>query len=606
MWVDEGEEESRRAADLARSHLPLAWLERLIPATRRATDPVDALRQRLLIASGLIVAIVGAATIVPLVVADPTPGPAWLVAAAVVAAMLATPLWVGVAGPRRGGLVLVLLLNLALLFSSATLGVAGPLAPFLVIIPALAVLLVGVAAGWINAALLAFAALAAPMVGVDVGLASGGAWLLTTSASLALLAVTSVFASLHARQSAGFAADRENALALSSAKSRFLSVMSHELRTPMVGVLGAAELLERTDDRGEQRRLIRILRRSAQSQLELIGNILDLSRIEADQLQIERASLDLRRVFHDVEAMFRAPAENKGLALRVVIEDAIPARIVGDAFRLQQILGNLVNNAIKFTERGEISMSARTLRDDRVELVVRDTGVGFSDDVSDDIFATFVQADSTTARRFGGSGLGLAICRRLVAALGGTIEAKSVPGRGSTFVVTLPAPEPSDSAELAISRDTPATSSSSLGGRSLSVLVTDDELVNRVVISAMLTSLGYRVLEAADGYEALALLDSEAIDAVILDMHMPGLDGPAVMSRIRGCGDRRAELPVIGLTADVVPENLHRYAQSGLTAILSKPIGVEGLREAIEAALEPGAAASARGLSAGGGPLLRA
>ncbi|MCA9662963.1 MAG: response regulator, partial [Myxococcales bacterium] len=366
------------------------------------------------------------------------------------------------------------------------------------------------------------------------------------------------------------------------------------LRTPMVGVLGAADLLERTHDRTEQRQLIGVLRRSARAQLELIGNILDLSRIEADQLQVERASIDLRRLLGDVEAMFRAAAENKGLTLKIAISDDIPRRIVGDAFRLQQVLGNLVNNAIKFTDRGQITVGARMVLGDRVEFTVRDTGVGFANDLSQDIFATFVQADNTTARRFGGSGLGLAICRRLVAAMGGTIEADSVPGRGSTFVVTLPGPKPSDSAELTLSREhmTPVPGQSLTGARSLTVLLADDEPVNRVVIAAMLATLGYQVLEARNGREALAILEREPVDAVLLDMHMPELDGPAVVTRIRASGGERSQLPVIGLTADVVREHLDRYLNSGLNTILSKPIGIDALRQALDAAIDPVAAAS--------------
>ncbi|MEZ4380042.1 MAG: ATP-binding protein [Nannocystaceae bacterium] len=598
-WSDEVEGEPAHVT----VPLPLAWADRLIPEAKRATTPIDRLRQRLLIAFALLFPIAALINLLPLFVADPHLRPARLVGLVVAVAMLLTPLWLRVASLRAVAITTVVTLNLTTLYNSAVQGgVAGPIAPFGIILPALAVLFIGVRAGWINAALLGAVVLLGELVDLRLPLpldTPSTYWPMMqleaiTLSAFVLLGTLSVFTSLHTRQTEGFAADRDDALALSEAKSRFLSVMSHELRTPMVGVLGAAELLERTHDRNEQRQLISILQRSARAQLELIGNILDLSRIEADQLQIERASIDLRRLLRDLEAMFRAAAENKGLSLKIAIAEDIPPRVIGDAFRLQQVLGNLVNNAIKFTDKGEISVTARLARDDSVEFTVRDTGVGFANDLSNDIFATFVQADNTTARRFGGSGLGLAICRRLVGAMGGTIEADSVPGRGSTFKVAIPGPKPSDSSELTVSREfnTPMPSMSQGKSRNLTVLLADDEPVNRVVLAAMLATLGYQVLEARNGREALVILEREPVDAVLLDMHMPELDGPAVVSWIRANGGERSQLPVIGLTADVVRENLDRYLSAGLNSILSKPIGVDALRDALDAVFDPAATSS--------------
>jgi len=363
--------------------------------------------------------------------------------------------------------------------------------------------------------------------------------------------------------------------------------MSHELRTPMVGVLGAADLLAITKERKEQRYLIGVLRRSAQAQLDLIGNILDFSRIEADQLQLEYSSIELRGLLSDLSAMFRAAAEAKGLKLTISVADELPRQILGDSFRLQQVLSNILNNAIKFTEHGEIQVIAQPGPGASVEFTVHDTGIGFASALGEEIFATFVQAESTTARRFGGSGLGLAICRRLVAAMGGTIDAQSIPGDGSTFKVTLPAVLPSESARLSTSEESLVLSRRAVIPSSwqATILLADDEAVNRIIIAAMLVTLGHRVLEATNGREALEIFEGEAVDVILLDMHMPELDGPAVVDRIRRAGGERASLPIIGLTADVVREHLDRYLEHGLDEILSKPISIEGLRDAIERAL---------------------
>ena len=406
--------------------------------------------------------------------------------------------------------------------------------------------------------------------------------------SIALPAIIAVYDRSHRSVNNELSQARAEALGASAAKSKFLANMSHELRTPMVGVLGAADLLARTKDRKEQRHLIGVLRRSAQAQLDLIGNILDFTRIEADQLQLEHASIELRALLSDLLAMFRTAAEAKGLRLTISIDEELPEQILGDPFRLQQILSNLLNNAIKFTEQGEVRVVAQPGPGERVEFAVHDTGIGFASALGEEIFATFVQADSTTARRFGGSGLGLAICRRLIVAMGGTIAAQSTPGHGSIFKVILPAVLPSDSARLPTSEESLSASIPGVIPSSCqaTVLLADDEAVNRIIIAAMLATLGHRVLEAVNGREALEILDREAVDVILLDMHMPELDGPGVVQRIRSAGGERASLPIIGLTADVVREHLDRYLEHGLDEILSKPISIEGLRDALDRALD--------------------
>ncbi len=573
--------------------MPLALIDRLIGRRALATDLIVLSRQRFLVGSSTLLSLLALVFLAVNIGIQPAPYRAYVLPAVATCIVAATPLWLRLADVQRVSLLVVLMLNAALLCGAGGHAWTGGWGGLLIAsLPAVTAVLVSLRSGLLNAlALLLVTALMyalarPPGQGSEMALFGYGL------SMIGLLGMVSLFAELHKNQTQGLAGARDEALALSVAKSHFLSVMSHELRTPMVGVLGAVDLLERTLENPEQRGLAGVLRRSAKAQLQLIGNILDFARIEADQIQLEHSVFDVHRLLSDLSAMFSTAAESKGLTLRVDIADDLPRFVVGDTYRTQQVLGNLVNNAIKFTERGGIRVAARPGADGCVEFMVRDTGIGFIPALREDIFATFVQADNTTARRFGGSGLGLSICRRLVTAMGGTIDAQSRPGHGSTFRVKIPAPLPSDSGELMISQvsqdsqdsqDSPreAPSAPAVGA---TVLVADDEAVNRLIISAMLTSLGHTVIEAKNGAEALELLKTEEVDIILLDMHMPEIDGPAVADRLRGEGGKWAKIPIIGLTADVVREHLDRYRRHGLDEVLSKPIDVDMLQAAIEQA----------------------
>ena len=266
-------------------------------------------------------------------------------------------------------------------------------------LPAVTALLLNLRSGILNAFALLLVTVTMCVVAPPPGHRSQMGLLGYGLSMIALLSMVALLAALHRNQNRDLARARDEALALSNTKSHFLSVMSHELRTPMVGVLGAVDLLERTLENAEQRVLASVLRRSAQAQLDLIGNILDFARVEADQIQVEHSVFDLHRLLTDLSALFSTAAEAKGLTLRIEIEDDLPRLVLGDTYRTQQVLGNLVNNAIKFTERGEVQVAARPCADGHIEFTVRDTGIGFTSAIREDIFATFVQADNTTARR---------------------------------------------------------------------------------------------------------------------------------------------------------------------------------------------------------------
>ncbi|MFM1991699.1 MAG: hypothetical protein RJA99_4656 [Pseudomonadota bacterium] len=385
---------------------------------------------------------------------------------------------------------------------------------------------------------------------------------------------------------------RDAAESAASAKAQFLAMMSHELRTPMTGVIGMVDLLHDSRMTGEQRRFVEVLRGSAHSLLTVLNDVLDYSKIEAGRLDLERIDFRPETVAREVVALLSHAASARGNTLVLRWPADAVAAVRGDPTRLRQVLFNLVGNAIKFTERGTITVEgdARARDDGRVTLcfAVRDTGLGIDPDVLPTLFRPFRQADSSTTRRFGGTGLGLAICRRLVEAMDGTIGVDSRPGEGSAFRFELVLERAvRDPGEAAIAPDAaPAP-----GVQGLRLLVAEDNPTNRLLVGTRLRRARHRVDLVENGLEAVEAVRRTDYDVVLMDMQMPELDGEGATRAIRALPGAKGRVPIVALTADALPELRERYMRSGLDDYLTKPIDWRAL-DAVLARHAPAATAA--------------
>lgn len=373
---------------------------------------------------------------------------------------------------------------------------------------------------------------------------------------------------------------RQNAQALERAqaqaqeanrsKSAFVAMMSHELRTPMNGVLGLAHALGETRLDAKQAEYVQMIIQSGDSLMTILNDILDLSKIEAGKLELEIAPFDVRGLAGQIRLLWSETARAKGIDLAVEVDPATPAWLLGDAARVRQILLNLVSNALKFTLAGRVLIRVAPAGGE-VILSVADTGVGLSAEQRARLFSPFAQGDRSTARRFGGTGLGLAICRHLAALMDGSIGVESEPGVGSTFTVRLALPATEAPSEAG--RETAATPA--LTG--LRVLVVDDNTVNQVVARAVLEAAGVEVVTVGDGRAALARLGAEPFDMVLMDVHMPVMDGVEAVRRIRAGEGGRADMPIVALTADAMVGDAERLVAQGFDDAHPKPIAPAGL-----------------------------
>lgn len=378
---------------------------------------------------------------------------------------------------------------------------------------------------------------------------------------------------------------KEEAEAGARAKSEFLAVMSHEVRTPMNGVLGMIRLVLDSPLPSEDRRRLEIACQSAEGLLTVLDDALDYSRLDSgQQALVDPAPLSLRQTVQAVVDLMEPRARDKGLVLTTDLPPQGPDWIRGDAARLRQILFNLLGNAVKFTLSGGVSVQVRAETADppnpadgriRLSLTVADTGIGIDPAQQDHIFQAFSQADTSISRRFGGAGLGLAICRRLAEQMGGGITVTSTPGAGSRFTLTLPvepveAPAPGTPPQAAVAE-----------GPARWLLVVEDDPVNQQVTAEVLRRAGHRVDVVASGVEAVTLAGERRYDLILMDMQMPGMDGPEATRRIRTLPAPFGQVPVVALTANAMQEDVRRCREAGMDAHVAKPFTPARLLETL-------------------------
>ncbi|NRB41635.1 MAG: response regulator, partial [Pseudomonadales bacterium] len=389
--------------------------------------------------------------------------------------------------------------------------------------------------------------------------------------------------------------------AASKEKSEFLATMSHEIRTPVNGVLGMAQMLEKTGLSPEQQYYNQVIFSSGSTLLAVINDILDFSKIEAGKMDLDPRPFDLNVLVENSAAMFLPQADDKQLAFNWRIDDDCPTSLLGDEIRIQQLLNNLLSNAFKFTETGSVYLQVRKKAtavavqaesvDASMQILqfsVKDTGVGIASDKQKTIFSAFMQADRSTTREYGGTGLGLAICKQLVELMGGNIQLISAPGQGAEFVIELPLTVVSATSDTAKDKDQVTaldSATSLLMNQSATVLVAEDNPVNQQVIRAMLAYTGLNVIFANDGLQAFNMFkdhmngEAQSISLILMDLEMPQMDGYETTLAIREY-ERRHDLavtPIIAITAHVLEANAQRCYEVGMDQVLNKPVQLDKL-----------------------------
>jgi PAS domain S-box-containing protein len=377
---------------------------------------------------------------------------------------------------------------------------------------------------------------------------------------------------------------RRDAETAARAKSEFVANMSHEIRTPLNGVLGISSFLEEESLPQDIREMGRLIRTSGEMLRRVVDDVLDFSKIESGKLELENEPFSLQESLEWSIGIFRKAALDKQIELKLSVDNNVPRRFVGDATRIRQVLTNLINNAVKFTERGSIQVHVATVNpasesqgedalcDLRVE--VADSGVGIPPDRIDRLFQSFSQVDASTNRRFGGTGLGLAICKRLVEMMGGEILVESKLGSGSRFTFTVPlvvaAPDPQPARKIAYVT------------KPKRVLIVEDNVINQIVIKRMLERFGHTVDIAPDGDAAVRLVQETQYDLLLTDVNMPGTDGLRAARWIRTLSDAHARLPIVALTASATAMDREACLRAGMNDYLTKPIDAESLRAVVD------------------------
>jgi CheY-like chemotaxis protein len=398
--------------------------------------------------------------------------------------------------------------------------------------------------------------------------------------------MTDVRRAAKAQQEAVDAAETAN-----RAKSEFLATMSHEIRTPLNGVLGMVQAMAREELPALQRERLELIGESGETLLTILNDILDLSKIEAGKLELEAADFDLAALALGAQRTFAHIADSKGLGFNLEVDEAARGTYRGDSTRVRQVLYNLISNAVKFTASGSVGVHIGR-SDTAVRFIVTDTGIGMSAEQIERLFDKFVQADSSTTRRFGGTGLGLSICRELCRAMGGEITAASELGGGSRFTVDLPLLRTGDTG-----RERPqdvAAATPALVGGVLRVLAAEDNRVNQLVLKTLLSQAGLDLTLVSNGEEAVAAWEEAEWDVILMDMQMPVMDGTTAARHIRRreAETGRSATPIIALTANAMDHQVAAYRAAGMNAFVAKPIDVGALFEAIAGAVHVSAEAT--------------
>jgi signal transduction histidine kinase/CheY-like chemotaxis protein len=380
-------------------------------------------------------------------------------------------------------------------------------------------------------------------------------------------ALESLAAELHAARGAAESASR--------AKTAFLANMSHELRTPFQGLLGMLELLGKGALDPVQQRRLGVARDAGSHLLEVLDDLLDISRLEAGTLTLQSEVVALRELLEETRAVMAPSADRKQLDFEVRCSASVPAHLQLDRLRVRQVLFNLLSNAIKFTDRGGVLLEA-SMDDGMLVLAVSDTGIGMDDATRARLFQRFSQGDDSTSRRYGGAGLGLEISRNLARMMGGDITVSSAPGAGSRFELRLPA-DVADAPPVAAPPPSPAASAGAPLRRRLRLLVAEDNEVNREVLAAMIAALGHEAEFAHDGRQALDVAAGRDFDLVLMDLHMPGMDGIEAARAIRALEGVRSRVPIAALTADAFDDTRARCLDAGMDDFLPKPVSVDAL-----------------------------
>jgi signal transduction histidine kinase len=377
-------------------------------------------------------------------------------------------------------------------------------------------------------------------------------------------------------------AAQARAEAANGAKSAFLATMSHEIRTPLNGVLGMAQAMAADGLSARQAERLAVIRQSGESLLAILNDVLDLSKIEAGKLVIEEVEFDLGELARGAHSAFTAIANKKGLSFGLDLEGA-RGRYRGDPSRIRQILYNLISNALKFTEQGEIRVKG-SYSDGRLQLEVRDTGMGIAPENLARLFHKFDQLDSSTTRRFGGTGLGLAICWELAQLMGGDITVRSEVGRGTAFTVSLPITRVGDEVCL----PAPATADETSAPLALKILAAEDNEVNQLVLKTLLHQLGVDPFVVADGKAAVEAWEAEPWDLILMDVQMPVMDGPTAAAEIRRreAVQGRTRTPIIALTANAMAHQVQQYLACGMDGHVAKPIEIKALYQVLVQALD--------------------